>query len=64
MEINVLLKATEYAILYDENIENICFYIHENCVVISGLDKNEKVINQFEVEKNEFIKLSKLILNQ
>lgn len=64
MEINVLLKATEYAILYDKNIENICFYIHENCVVISGLDKNEKVINQFEVEKNEFIKLSKLILNQ
>ena len=61
MEIDIRLNATEYDILYDKNIEQVCFYIHENCVVISGLDKDEKVISQFEVERNEFNKLSKLI---
>lgn len=61
MEVELKLKATEYAILYDKKIEEICFYIHENCVVISGLDKNEKVISQFEVERSEFIKLTNLV---
>ena len=61
MEVELRLKATEYAILYDERIEEICFYIHENCVVISGLDKDEKVISQFEVERSEFVKLTNLV---
>jgi hypothetical protein len=61
MEVELRLKATEYAILYDTRIEEICFYLNEKSVVISGLDNNEKVISQFEVERSEFVKLTNLV---
>jgi len=61
MEVELRLKATEYDILYDERIEEICFYLNEKSVVISGLDKDEKVISQFEVERSEFVKLTNLV---
>lgn len=65
MEIQIITEATEYATMYNSNIEKVSFYIHDKCVVISGLDKNEEVVNdtQVEISKEEFLKIAKLLSN-
>ncbi len=66
MEIQIITEATEYATMYNSNITKVSFYIQENCVVISGLDNNEKVVNdnQVEISKEDFLKISKLLSYQ
>jgi hypothetical protein len=66
MEIEVKVNATEYALVYNKKVEQVCFYLHEECVVISGIDKKDNVINnlQLEISKSDFLKISKLLSNQ
>lgn len=65
MEIEIKLDATEYALHYDKNIEKVCFYVHDKCVVISGLDKNDEVVKdvQVEISKEDALKLAKTLLS-
>lgn len=66
MIIQIITEATEYATMYDSNIVKVSFSIQDNCVVISGLDGNEEVVNdnQLEISKEDFLKISKLLSNQ
>lgn len=65
MELEVKLNATEYAIVYDAEIVKVCFYIYDKGVVISGLNKQDKVVNdaQLEVSREDFLKLASLLNN-
>jgi hypothetical protein len=65
METQVIIEATEYALIYNKKVEKVSFYIHDKCIVISGLDKNDEVIQglQLEVGSSDFLKLSKLMLS-
>jgi hypothetical protein len=65
METQVIIEATEYALIYNKKVEKVSFYIHNNCVVISGLDKKDNVVQglQLEVGSSDFLKLSKLMLS-
>jgi hypothetical protein len=65
METQVIIEATEFVAVYDEKVERVSFYIHDKCVVISGLDKDDEVIQAFQLEisSSDFLKLSKLMLS-
>jgi hypothetical protein len=65
METQVIIEATEFVAVYDKKVERVSFYIHDKCVVISGLDKDDEVIQTFQLEisSSDFLKLSKLMLS-
>jgi hypothetical protein len=66
MEIQVVAEAVEYAVIYNKKIEKVSFYIHEKSIVMSGIDHNDELVSgaQMEISKEDFIKLSKIVLNQ
>lgn len=61
MEIQLICDTTEFAVYPQKENEKTSFYIHENCLVISFLDKDENVITQSEIEINDAKKLGKIL---
>jgi len=55
--------VTEYDIIPKEKNDEISFAINENCLIINFMDsKNSEILMQSEIEKNNAIRLAKLIL--
>ena len=64
MEIQIMCDTTQYAIIptNKKNYKTI-FSINEKSLVINFCDKNEKVLEQSEIEIEDARKLAKMILN-
>ena len=61
MNVNIEIEITEYRVNSPKNYHSVMFNAEKESVVISFLDKYEKVIVQTEVLKSEFLNAAKII---
>jgi len=56
-------SVTEFDIIPKEKNDEISFAINENCLIINFMDsKNSEILMQSEIQKQDAIRLAKLIL--
>jgi hypothetical protein len=63
MNVQLECEVTEFNVMPDEENEKNIFYFHEKSLVISFANKDEEVISQSEISREDTIRLAKLILH-
>ena len=61
MNVTIEIEITEYRVNSPKEYESVSFSTDKETVVISFMDKYEKVIVQTEIFKSEFLKAAKII---
>lgn len=63
MNVQLECEVTEFNVYPNEDNEKDIFYFHNDSMVINFADRDEEVISQSEISREDAIKLAKLILH-
>jgi len=63
MNVQLECEVTEYHVMPDEDNEKNIFYFHENSLVINFANRDEEVISQSEISREDATRLARLILH-
>jgi hypothetical protein len=63
MNVQIEFEVTEFNVYPNEDNEKNIFYFHGDSMVINFADKDEEVISQSEISREDAIRLARLILH-